>query len=136
MELFQQYVTKKYVLSWMLFFLIWYPISFLFSVSYNVTQNQFLSVAMNTFFPVLLFCFAFHYFKNNKNDWNERLILGIGWIVLSIVFSAILAKPVYGSSWLTILNIEQFIANWISLFAVILAGISVESWKKKKRSIF
>lgn len=118
-----RYFSKRYFLFFLLFFLIWYPGSFLIVIGYASTQNGILNVASNVYFPLSIFIFSFLYFRKSPNDWNDRLFVAFGWILLSILFAALLVKPMYGVDWTSIVNIPQLATNWSPFLLVLVAGI-------------
>lgn len=132
MELLKRYFTKRYFLFFLLLFVVWYPGSFLLYVAYNVTQNGVLFVALNVYYPLLMFLCSFLYFRKSINDWNDRFAVAFGWIVLTFLIAALLVRSVYGFDWTSIVNIPQIQTNWIPFLAVLLAGILVNVWKSRK----
>lgn len=133
MEFLKRYFTKRYALFFLFLFLVWYPGSFLLYVAYTVTKSGVLYVALNAYFPILIFLFSFLYFKKSLNDWNDRFFVAFGWIVLTFFFAALLVKSVYGFDWTTIINLPQIEANWSSFLAVLLSGIFVKVLQKKNK---
>lgn len=113
----------------LLLFVLWYPGSFLLYVAYAVTKNGVLNVALQIFFPFLIFLCSFLYFRKSANDWNDRFLVAFGWIILTFFFSALLVPYVYGFDWTSIINIPQISANWSSLLAVFFSGILVQILK-------
>lgn len=129
MESLKRYFSKRYFLYFLLLFVLWYPGSFLLYVAYAVTKNGVLNVALQIFFPFLIFLCSFLYFRKSANDWNDRFLVAFGWIILTFFFSALLVPYVYGFDWTSIINIPQISANWSSLLAVFFSGILVQILK-------
>ncbi|MCX6714927.1 MAG: hypothetical protein NTX72_03865 [Candidatus Uhrbacteria bacterium] len=126
MEILKHYFTKRYVLFFLLLFLVWYPGSFLLYVAYTVTTSGVLYVALNAYYPILIFLFSYLYFRKSPNDWNDRFLVAFGWILLTFLIAAILVKFVYGFDWTSIINLPQIEANWSSFLAVLLSGVVVK----------
>ena len=114
-------------------FVVWYPGSFLLYIAYNVTKNGVMYVALNAFYPLVIFVIAFLYFRKSINDWNDRFAVAFGWTVLMFLIAALLVEPVYGFSWTSILNISQIESNWSPFLAALLAGILVRISKNPKK---
>lgn len=133
MESVKHYFSKRYVLYFLLLYGLWYPGSFLIYVAYNVTNNSAFYVAMNVYFPLLIFLCSFLYFRKSLNDWNDRFFVAFGWIALTLAISALLVPYVYGFDWTSIMNIPQIRANWSSLLAVFFSGILVQVLKKSSK---
>ena len=122
METWKRYLTKRYIISFLLFFVLWYPGSLLLVSLYQTTPKMIFYMALNLYYPVLLGLVAFFYFRKSINDWNDRFAVGFGWIALSFILSAILAKPVYGYDWMAIVNWDVIRANWVGVFVVFVAA--------------
>ncbi|OGL63837.1 hypothetical protein A3C09_02145 [Candidatus Uhrbacteria bacterium RIFCSPHIGHO2_02_FULL_47_44] len=133
MDLLKRYFTKRYFLFFLLLFLVWYPGSFLFYVAYGVTQSGVLYVALNAYFPLLIFLCSFLYFRKSINDWNDRFAVAFGWIILTFLISALLVKPMYGFDWTSIINISQIQANWSPFLAVLLSGMLVSALNARRK---
>lgn len=135
MEFLKRYFTKRYFLYFLLLFLLWYPGSFFLYIGYIVMKNGFIYVALNAYYPLLIFLFSYLYFRKSPNDWNDRFIVAFGWIALTFLFSALLVKAVYGFEWTMIVNIPQIEANWSSFLAVLLAGVLVKYLKSRPKKL-
>lgn len=133
MDILKRYFTKRYFLFFCFLFLLWYPGSFFLYIGYSVTRMEFIHVAMNLYFPLLMFIFSFLYFRKSINDWNDRLCVAFGWIALSFIFSALLVNVIYGFDWTSVMNLPQIEASWSPFLAVLLAGMILKWIEKKKR---
>ncbi len=117
------YFSKRYFIYFAVFFLVWYPGSFVMYTLYQVAPSMVLYLGINAYYPLLLLIFAWLYFRKSANDWNDRFAVAIGWIILSFLIAALLARPVYGYAWQTILNWNALKTNWISVLAVLIAAL-------------
>lgn len=115
-------ITKRWVLFFLLFFLIWYPGSLLIVTAYEVTVQPFLFIGGVVFTPLWVLLVSFLYFRNARDDWTARFTTAIGWIALMFLFSAILVQPVYGYHWTSIINLDTLNTNWINVLAILVGG--------------
>ena len=125
------YLSKRYFAYFSLLFLLVYFGTLLLVGAHNVTQDAVLGMALQVYFPLLSFVFAFLYFRKSANDWNDRFIVVVGWTLMTIVLSALLVKPMYGYDWSTILNWQSISGMWISMVAMLGGGI-LQAWLGKK----
>ncbi len=130
MDFLKRTFTKRYLFFFLLFFLVWYPTSFLLYIAFLVLENGFLFVALNAHFPLLISLFSFLYFRKSANDWNDRFFVAFGWVLLSLALAVILVKPIYGLDWTSILNTAQIQTNWIPVACILLVGVAQAAWKK------
>ncbi len=117
-----QYLSKRYFKLFLLFFVPWYYGSFILGAAYSAIDKQFLFVANNLFYPMILAGFGYLYFRKSKNDWDDRFAVIVGWIGMTIILSALLAQPMYGFSWTTILNSREIMTHWVGVVALLVAA--------------
>lgn len=124
-------MTKRWWKFFVLFFVVWYPISVILVTAYQVTASAYAFMAINLFAPLWFLIAAYLYFKNARNDWQARFFTAFGWVILMFFLAALLVKPVYGYSWTTIVNLDVLLANWINVIAVIVAGMVAHKPKQE-----
>jgi hypothetical protein len=125
MEEYKRYFEKKYFIYFLLFFVAWYLGFFLLYNAYQVTGIEAYSLSAALLSPVLLFAFSLKYFKHSFNDWEERFIVGIGWVLLGTVLFAALSQFVYGVAWSEALNFGVLFSKWPDVISVLLAGFII-----------
>lgn len=134
MDFLKTYLTKRYFLYFLLMFVLWYPGSFFMYAGYEATRTSVFFVALNVYYPLLMFLFSYVYFLKSPNDWNDRFFVGFGWIAISFLLAALLVRPVYGLPWDTVLNVQQIMMNWPALLAVIVSGLFAKTFPLKNRA--
>lgn len=125
MEEYKRYFEKKFFLNFVAYFVVWYLCLFLVFNLYQVTGIEVFRLAIILLSPVLLFIFSFRYFKHSFNDWEERFIVGIGWVVLATILFAVLSQFVYGVVWTEALSVDILFTKLPDVVAVLLAGFIV-----------
>lgn len=131
MNTLKSYLSKRYFAYFSLLFLLVYFGTLILVSAHNVTQDAVLGMALQMYFPLLAFVFAFFYFRKSTNDWNDRFIVVVGWMFMTIVLSTILVKPMYGYDWTTVLNWPSISGLWIPCVTMMGAGI-LQTWLKQK----
>lgn len=127
--------TRRWVLFFLLFFIVWYPGSLLIVTAYEVTGQPALFIAGTVFAPLWLLLVSYLYFRKARDDWEARIITSIGWIALMFLFSALLVRPVYGYEWTTIINWDVLNANWINLAAIVIGGIAAHKTPESMKPV-
>jgi hypothetical protein len=115
--------TKRWWIYFLVFFVIWYPISFILYTMYSVTLNPLFYLGITVFGALFLLFLSYRYFKNAQNDWNNRFITAFGWYVLTLILAAILVRPLYGFHWTSIINSSIIYIDWINVVAVLVGGL-------------
>lgn len=122
MEIWKRYLSKRYFLMFVLFFVIWYPGALLIFSLYQIMPKMVFYVALNMYYPIVLGLVAFFYFRKSINDWNDRFIVAFGWATLALLITAMLSQPIYGYDWTTVINLEVIKANWLGIFIILSAA--------------
>ncbi len=125
------FFTRRWFGFFLLYFLIWYPISFVIVSTYQVTGNPTLYIAANIFTPLWALLISYLYFRNAQNNWSARFTTSLGWMFLMFVLAAFLVKPVYGYAWTSIIDWNVINANWINVVAIIVGGLAAAKPKQK-----
>lgn len=129
MESFLKLFSKRYFIYFGVFFVLWYLGSFIILTSNTVLNQQVFFIALNLYYPLLLVITSYLYFRKSVNNWNDRLVVAFGWIILTLILAAILAKPFYGYSWRSIINSDIIESNWIGLLAVLFGAFLAKQKK-------
>ena len=125
------YFTKRWFAFFLLYVLVWYPVSFLLVSAYQATAHPAVYVAVNIFTPLWTLLVSYLYFRRAQNNWSARFVTAFGWIILMFVVAIVLVRPVYGLGWSSILNWGVFNANWINVVAIIVGAIAAARPKEK-----
>jgi hypothetical protein len=126
-------LSKSWWLYFLLYFVIWYPVSFILFTSYQATASFYVFVTMHLFPPLWLLIVAFLYFRKARNDWNARFITAFGWLLIMLILAVLLVEPVYGYPWTAIINTQALMADWVMVVAVLVAGMI--AYKPKTESL-
>lgn len=118
------YFTRRWFGFFLLYFLIWYPISFIIVSAYQATGNPTLYIAANVFTPLWTLVISYFYFRKAQNDWSSRFATALGWMFLMFVLAGFLVKPVYGYTWTSIINWDVINANWINVVVILVGAIA------------
>ncbi|MFA4846176.1 MAG: hypothetical protein WC654_06495 [Patescibacteria group bacterium] len=116
--------TRRWFGFFFLFFVVWYPISFVLVTVYQMAGQPVLYVALNVFTPLLALLMSYLYFRKAPNHWSSRLVTAFGWMFLMFVLSVLLVRPVYGFDWTSIVNWNVVNANWINIVAILVGGLA------------
>lgn len=119
MKSFFRLFSKRYFEFFGIFFILWYLGSFLIFSANTVLNQRVFFIALNLYYPLLLIIASYFYFRKSLNDWNDRLVVAFGWIILTLIFAAVLVKPFYGYSWTSIINMDTIQSNWIGMLSVL-----------------
>ena len=125
MEEYKRYFEKKYFLNFLLYFVVWYLCLFVLFSAFQATSQQVFYLAIVLLSPALLFFFSLRYFKHSFNDWEERVIVAFGWVIMATISFALLSEIVYGVNWRAAVTPEVLYSKWPDVIAVILAGFLV-----------
>jgi positive regulator of sigma E activity len=115
--------TKRWFGYFLLFFVVWFPVTTTLAATYQVIQKSVLIFAVVGFTIGYWLFLSYQYFKRARNDWTARLFGGVGWLVLMIAFSAALVEPFLGISWRSLLNVSAILGNWINLVAILVGAL-------------
>lgn len=118
------YFTKRWFIYFLIYFLIWYPISFLLVTTFQVTGHPALYIGASVFTPLWALIISYGYFRKAQNNWPARFATAFGWMFLMFVLAGFLVKPVYGYSWTSIINWDVINANWINVVAILVGAIA------------
>lgn len=118
------YFTRRWFGFFLLYFLIWYPISFVLVSTYQVTGNATLYIATNIFTPLWALLISYLYFRKAQNNWSARFATSLGWMFLMFILAGFLVKPVYGYAWTSIVNWNVINANWINVVAILVGALA------------
>jgi hypothetical protein len=118
------YFTRRWLSYFALYFLIWYPISFILVTAYQATGSAVVYIGANVFTPLWALCISYLYFRRAQNTWSARFITAFGWMFLMFVLAGALVKPVYGLDWRNIINWNVINANWINVVAIIVGALA------------
>lgn len=124
------YFTKRWFIFFLVYFLIWYPISFILVTTYQVTGYPVLYIGASVFTPLWALIISYFYFRRAQNNWPSRFATSFGWMFLMFVLAGFLVKPVYGYDWTSIVNWNVINANWINVVAIIVGALAAASPKK------
>lgn len=116
------YINLRWLLFFLLYFVVWYGVSMLLIAQYQATENITFLEASSAFGPVWLIMTSYLYFRTERDDWNARFVTSIGWVGLMFVFSALLAGPIYGQNWTDAFQWPVMFSHWVSLVAVLIGG--------------
>jgi hypothetical protein len=125
------FFTRRWFGFFLLFFLIWYPMTFIIVTTYQVTGNPTLSIASNVFTPLWALLISYVYFRKAQNNWSARFATSLGWMFLMFVLAGFLVKPVYGYAWTSIINWNVINDNWIIVVAILVGAITASQPKQK-----
>lgn len=131
-QFLRQTLTKRFFILFSVFFFLWYSLSFYLNASFEATLNPILLFGLQMIYPVLIFFFSGFYFLKSRNDWNDRMMVALGWNGIAYLFSAILANPLYGISWSDVLSLESIYQGWPGVFSVILVGLLLKNDRLSK----
>ncbi len=123
MNQWASFFYARFFIYWFAAFLILYASSFLLFGAFAVTRAPMLYFALQVHSPLILLVFSYLYFRHAaRTDWSARIITAIVWIVLTILLSAVLIKPVYGFDWTAAINLRVLNSHWIDIAAIIIGG--------------
>lgn len=125
------YFTRRWFLFFLIYFFIWYPISFIIVSAYQATGVPVLYIAANVFTPLWALLISYFYFRKAQNNWSARFATAFGWMFLMFVLAGFLVKPVYGYTWTSIINWDVINANWINVVAILVGAIAAAKPKQK-----
>ncbi len=125
MEEYKRYFEKKYFLNFLVYFVIWYLGIFLLFMAYQLTGIEVFQMVIFMFSPILLFLITYRYFKRSFNDWEDRFIVGTGWVLMSVILFAGLSELVYGIPWTEAISVDLLFSRWADVIAVLFAGFIV-----------
>lgn len=129
------FLNRRWLVFFLILFVTWYPVSFFIVTIYQATENPILLFIGNIFTPLWILLISYLYFRRARNDWPARFVTAIGWMALLFLFSALLARPVYGYDWTSVVNWDVVNANWINVVAIIVGGIAAHRSTSFEKSI-
>ena len=115
--------TQRWFGFFFLLFLVLYPVTLLIVTMYSILQHPVFLLAGNSFTPLWILLVSTLYFRKARDDWSARFATAIGWIGLFLVFSAILAEPVYGYPWTSVFTWDVITTYWVNLVAILIGGM-------------
>jgi len=108
----------------LVYFLVWYGGSFLFSIGYELTHQSFMTKLLPIYTIAITFLFAYLYFRRSINDWHDRFVTTALWTILVIVLSTLLIQFVYGNSWKAFLTFDVLMTHWTMVASMLAAGVT------------
>jgi|GEM_PF-3176159 hypothetical protein len=123
MTLFGYIPVKRFVVYWIISFVVWYGSSLLFYAFFQATLNPMVLFASQIFAPIFLLFMGWLYFRGvTRNDWASRFVTALVWIGLALVFAAALMQPVYGASWTSLLSKNVAIGQAMNVIGLVIGG--------------
>lgn len=117
---------KRWILFFIFYFASWEGGSFLLYFGKQLTGFRLFSTTFDLFLPVVSLLFGYLYFRGSRNSWTDRTVTAIGWTVLLIIFSTLLTKPIYGSSWQDVLTLDFILSHWLTATAILVGGLLIQ----------
>lgn len=116
---------KRFAVYWILTYLVWSGASLLFFTFFIVAPNPFILLLLQIFPPLWLLLMGWLYFrKANATEWGTRIFTSILWVVLAVIASIMLMKPIYGVSGTSLLTRAFFIGQGINTIALLVGGFA------------
>ncbi|MBI4437788.1 hypothetical protein HY631_02450 [Candidatus Uhrbacteria bacterium] len=127
--------TQRWFAFFLLYFVVWYPVSFAIVSAYQVTGQPVLYIAANIFTPLWTLFMSYLYFRKAENNWTARLATALGWMVLMFTLAILLVRPVYGLGWTSIANWDVVNANWINVVAIVVGALAAVRSEQRSSKI-
>lgn len=117
-------ISPKRVLSyWFVTFACAYVASLFLYTIYQIAANPFVFILLQVATPLLYLLFGWMYFRRaEENDLSSRIAIGIAWVALSLLGTAVLMGPVYGYPWTSAFNTAIVYGQSINVAAVLVGG--------------
>lgn len=115
--------TRRWFGFFCLYFLVWYPVSVTLLSVYQIMGQGMLILASSLFTVIYWLVISYFYFRKAMNTWISRVLVGVSWIALMLLFSSALAQPVYGVPWNSIFTIYTFFGAFVNVLVILLGGV-------------
>ncbi len=116
-------LNKRWISFFVLYFIVWYPVSITLASAYQIVGQAVLLYASALFTVIYWFFISYLYFRKAQNDWISRFLAGSCWIALMILFVTVLSEPVLGIPWRNVLSVYTFFGIAVNLAAILAGGM-------------
>lgn len=124
MREFLQFIQiKRLVIYWVILFVILSGASLVLISTYIVIPHPVIFMAIQVHTPLIFLLFSWLHFRGLKeNVWSARLSTSVIWIALTIIFSAVLVKPLYGLDWTFVISTYVLQGQLLNIGAILVGG--------------